>query len=296
MSTFRFVQVPAAPTTLAEGRWELAWHADWANYFTSDAATYLLDYEAVRARFSGAYGLSARTQIGFSTSATYQGAGALDAFIEGFERAIGAVNHERRAAPRDRYLIRLTYPDGSVRESRGGDAGWVGDHATVTLTHAFRSGDTARPAVAGTVSLKLPGRGDRAGRPQGGVDAGAGIGVAHRLGRLNVYGSASVVRFGDSDTPGRTLRFTQASLMLAGEYRASARTSLVLQATIASPVTRDAGEFAERSHEVAIGCKRLLSPALLLEASIEENLFVFGNSADVAFHAGLTWRPMPPAR
>jgi hypothetical protein len=40
-----------------------------------------------------------------------------------------------------------------------------------------------------------------------------------------------------------------------------------------------------------VGFKRALSRKFLLEASVLENLFVYDNSADVGFHAGLVWHP-----
>ena len=292
-SGFRLIHVPAAPATLGEGQWEVAWHSDWANYFGSDGESYLLDYETVRVRLAGAYGLSARTQIGFSASASYQGGGALDAFIQNFEKAVGAVNHERLAAPRDRYLIRVRYPDGTVREVSGGDAGWSGEHATCTLRHTIHQGSSSAPALAGSVSVKLPVHSSRTGRPEGSVDIGADLSVAQRLGRFNLYGGASLVYFGESDAPAMTMHPTQGSLLLAGEYRATPRTSVIAQVIISSPFAQGLGDFSERTREVAIGFKHLIAPDFVLEASVEENLLVFGNSADVAFHAGITWRSTP---
>ena len=290
MSVFRLIEGPASPATLHEGQWEVGFHTEWANYFSSDGDAYLLDYETLRLRVGAAYGVSRRTEIGIAASASYQGAGILDGFIEGFERAVGAVNHERLAAPRDRFLIRVRDPDGSLHESSGGDAGWLGDNTTFTLKHAILEGSGSTPALAATVTVKLPGRAGRTGRPEGGVDVGGGLGVAQRLGRFNLYGGVSAVYFGSSDADGGALRSSQGSLLLAGEYRATARTSLVAQAIVSSPVTRGIGDFSDRTREVAIGCKHLVAPDLLLEMSVAENLLVFGNSADVAFHAGLTWR------
>ena len=93
-----------------------------------------------------------------------------------------------------------------------------------------------------------------------------------------------------SDFLGIRLRRTQWSAMAAVEYRASTRTSYLLQGLVTSPSAKDFGDFAKPTYEVTLGFKRVLSRDLLLEASVLENLFVFDNSPDVGFHVGLVWR------
>jgi hypothetical protein len=290
-SVFRLDHPSGTPSTLRAGQLEIRSQADWANYFCDGKDRYLLDYESLRLRLGVAYGVTPRTQIGIAGSASYQGGGVLDGFIEGFERSVGAINHERRAAPRDRYLLRVRDRDGSVRESGGRESGWHVEHVAFEVKHQVLEGSDATPSLAATAIVKLPVGSQVPGRPAGGVDLGASLDAGQRLGRFNLYGSLAVVAFGSSDSQGVDLLRYQVSVMSAVEYRATRRTSLVVQSLISGPVARHFGEFSERTREVAIGCKHRVGRDLLLELSVVENLLVFGNSADVAFHTGLTWRP-----
>jgi len=99
-----------------------------------------------------------------------------------------------------------------------------------------------------------------------------------------------VMRHAQSDVLGVRLRRTQWSALAAVEYRASKRTSYVVQGLVTSASARDFGDFAKPTYEVTLGFKRVLGPDLLLEASVLENLFIFDNSPDVGFHVGLVWR------
>jgi hypothetical protein len=77
--------------------------------------------------------------------------------------------------------------------------------------------------------------------------------------------------------------------MSAVESRTTPRTSVVGQALVSGPVGHHFGEFSDRTYEFALGVKHRIGRDVLFETSIVGNLLVFGNSADVAFHAGLTW-------
>ncbi|HNX48882.1 MAG TPA: DUF3187 family protein [Thermoanaerobaculaceae bacterium] len=290
-SVFRLSHPAGTPSTLGEGQWEIQSLTDWANYFCDGHDRYFLDYESLRARLSVAYGAAPRTQVTLSSSASYQGGGILDGFIEGFERSVGAINHDRRQAPRNRYLIRARDTDGSVREYGGRESGWHVENATFEVKHLVLEGTETAPSVVATAIVKLPIGSYVPGRPNGGVDVGARLDAGVRRGRFNLYGSLGVVAFGNRDSLGVDLLPYQLSIMTAVEVRTTPRTSLVTQALISGPVARHAGEFSDNTREIAIGLKHRMGPDLLLELSVVENLLVFGNSADIAFHAGLTWRP-----
>lgn len=278
------------PATLREGQWAVQEQIDWANYFCDGGDRYLLDYESLRFRLGTAYGVTDRTQVGIASSTSYQGGGILDGFIEWFERSVGAINHDRLRAPRGRYLIRVRNRDGSILEYGGQDAGWHVEHVAFELKHQLLEGTEATPSLVASGIVKLPVGNQVAGRPDGGVDVGASLDAGWRLGRFNLYGSLGVVAFGSSDSHGIDLLRYQPSVMTAVEYRATPRSSLVVQGLLSGPVARHFGDFSDRTAEFAVGVKHRVGRDLLLETSVVENLLVYGNSADVAFHAGLTWR------
>jgi hypothetical protein len=289
-SVFRLVQTPTAPATLDNGQWELLSQTDWANYFCNGGERFLLDYEALRLRLGVAYGLTARTQIGLGSLVSYQGGGILDGFVEWFERSIGAVNRDRIEAPRGRYLVRTRGQDGANHESGGEESGWRLDSLALGVKHQLLAGSATTPALVATAVVKLPGRSGVPGRPAGGVDLGGSLAGGQRLGRFNLYGALGAVVFGKTELDGVELLRSQLSIMGAVEYRATPRTSFLAQGLVSSPVARHAGEFSERTREISIGLKHRVGRQIVLEFSVAENLLVFGNSADVAFHAGLSWR------
>jgi hypothetical protein len=283
-AVFRLDHPPGTPMTLRRGQREIQEQTDWANYFCDGGSLYLLDYELLRLRLGIAYGVTDRTQIGISSSTSYQGGGSLDGLIEWFERSVGAINHSRLDAPRNRYLIRVRSRDGSILEYGGQDSGWHVENMAFELKHQLLEGSETTPALAASAIVKLPVGGRVPGRPDGGVDVGASLSAGLRLGRFNLYGSLGVVAFGSSDSNGVDLMRYQPSTMSAVEYRATPRTSVVGQALVSGPVARHFGDFSDRTVELAVGVKHRIGRNLLLEASVVENLLVSGNSADVAFH------------
>jgi hypothetical protein len=90
---------------------------------------------------------------------------------------------------------------------------------------------------------------------------------------------------------GADLLRTQLSLSTAVEYRVSPRTSVLLQMLRSSPVARHMGEMSKPTREVALGFKRRIGKDILFELSFAENVLLFSNSADIAFHTGLSLRP-----
>jgi len=290
-SIFRLSHPVGMPAVLSAGQWEVITQSDWANYFCEGGDKYFLDFESFRWRFGLAYGLDGRTQLGVSTSASYQGGGVLDGFVEGFERWVGAINEDRRRAPRDRYLLRLRGEDGVVREFGGRDSGWHVECFSLGLLRQLLPGTSTTPSLTASLVVKTPIAREVWGRPENGVDVGLGLHAAQRLGRFHFYSSLGAVHFGTSRSLGVRLVEYQLSFIHSVEYRATPATSLVAQVLLSGPVAYHFGEFSDRSREVALGLKHMFSRHFLLEVSVVENILAFSNSADVAFHTTLAWRP-----
>lgn len=289
-SVFRLGYLPQAPVTVRAGQWEVHNHVDWANYFCDGGERYFLDYESVRYRLGVAYGLTGRTQVAVGASVSYQGGGVLDGFVEAFERSVGAINRDRLRCPRNRYLVRMRDPDGVLYEVSRAEGGWHVEGVYVQVMQQLLEGAERRPSLVAAGALRFPIASDVPGRPAGGLDIGASLGIGQRLGRFNLYAGLGGIYFGSSSTPGVELASTQGTLILALEYRASERTSLLLQTLSSSPVARHLGELSQPVREVAVGVKHRVGSDVVLELSAEENVVLYSNSADIAFHAGLVWR------
>src|SRR5262245_32361967 len=72
-----------APSTLAEGRWELRESLTWSRMW-AQAENYLLSFETLGQSTSFAYGLTERIQVELGAVATTRFAGDLDGFVKNF--------------------------------------------------------------------------------------------------------------------------------------------------------------------------------------------------------------------
>ena len=291
LNILRLTPTPLSPVTVERGTWLVGVMGNWNNYFDVDPrGRYVIDAESAGATFGFAYGLTDRLDLSLALPVSYRGGGSLDRFIENFEGLIGVSNEARKRYPRNRFLILVHGDDGATFERSGAASGWGLEDGSLGARYQITPGSSTTPAVLVGLEAKLPvGRKD-ALRSTGGVDLDAGVSIGQRLGRFNLYGTASVMKFANDDFVGVRLRSTQWSWFAAIEYRRTSRTSYLLQALVTSPSARDVGDLARNTYEITLGVKHVLRRDLLLEASLLENLLIFDNSPDVGFHLGLVWR------
>lgn len=264
---------------------------NWNNYFAVDpGGRYIVDAEALALIFGASCALSDTTEVAVSVPVSYRGGGILDGFVEGFERAMGVPNEERARHPRDRFLVRVVGEDGTVFERTGSAAGWGLEDMAVGVRYQLTRGSEERPALLLYGGWKAPIGREHALRSTGGNDLGVGVAVGHKLGRFHLYASANAMRFASSSFGAVALARHQWSLFAGSEFRKSPRTSWLLQAVVTSPAAPGFADFGKRTWEVTLGFKRLVTPDLMLEMSVLENLFVFDHSPDVGFHLGLVRR------
>ena len=292
LSLLRLTPTPLQPVTTPRGDAMVGAVVDWNNYFALDAeGRYLVDAESVGLTVGAAFGLTDRLDVHASLPIAYRGGGVLDGFVEGFESFIGRPNEDRYNDPRDRYLVRIVRPDGTVVERHGSDAGWALEDPAVGIRYQLHRGSARAPSVLLAGGLKLPFGNAEELHSSGGVDAYLALALGQRLGpRFHLYASLAGMRYGETEVAGIDLRRSQWSFFGGLEFRRSTRTSWLLQGVVTSAGTRSYGGFAESTFEVTLGIKHLLRPDLLLEVSVLENLFVFNNSPDVGFHFGVVKR------
>jgi hypothetical protein len=291
LSLLRYSPTPLAPVTTAKGEWYAGGLANWNNYYAYDPDRYVIDVEMLGVTLGASYGISDRVDVSATVPISYRGGGALDPFIERFEKAIGVPNEKRLLRPRNAMEIRIAGNDGAVFERSGGDAGWGLEDANLAVRYQLSRGDRRRPAVLLGLGLNLPIGRQSSLRSSGGVDVATGIAVGQRLSRrFHLYGTASVTRHATTEVAGVELTRLQWQLFGGVELRTSEVSSWLLQGMTISKGADEFGAFSKATHEVTFGYKRMLRDNLLVEVSILENLFVFDNSPDVGFHVGLVWR------
>ena len=290
LTIFRLSLTPMTPETLARGHWQAGTMIDWANYFDDGLPRYMIDAESLRFSVGAAYGITDRLQVHAIFPVSYRGGGILDRFIERFESLVGMVNKQRKDFPRNRFLILINSEDGSYLRS-GRDAGWGTEDSVIGGRYQVLRGTETTPALVAGLSVKLPTGRSSSLYSSSGVDVSLELGAGQRLGpRLHLYGSLAATRFQNLEMSGVELTRTQFAWLGAVEYVHSPRTSYVIQALVTSPGAKHFGGFSQSTYEVSLGFKRIVRPDLLFEAAVTENVFVFSNSEDVAFHFGFVWR------
>jgi hypothetical protein len=294
VALLRLSPTPLPPTTLAAGQWQVGAVVNWNNYFDVEPGRYLIDAETLGITGGLAYGITDALDVYASLPVSYRGGGILDRFIENFEASLAVANGLRKEYPRNQFLVRINGEDGVVRDRSDGASGWGMEDGTLGVRYQLRRGSDTTPAILLAFAVKLATGRQDSFRSTGGTDTMLGVSVAQRVGVFHLYGTAAVMHYSQPDFSGIRLEQTQWSLSLAGEFRASRRTSILVQALVTSATAVRFGDFAKNTYEITGGFKRLISRNVMLEASVLENLFVFDNSPDVGFHAGLVWRSDPP--
>lgn len=295
LTILRLSPTPMVPATLAHGQWSAGLLTDWANYFDNGLPDYIIDAESLRLVTGIGYGLSDRVEVFTMIPVAYRGGGVLDGFIERFESLVHGVNEDRRHAPRDRYLVLVNGRDGTY-ELSGRDAGWGLEDTVVGTRVQVARGTETTPAVVAGMSVKLPTGRQGALYSSGGVDVGLTLAVSQRLSRrLFIYGELAGTRYNKTRLAGVDLTRTQYTAFAALEWARWSRTSFLVQTIVTSRGARDFGAFSKPTYEVSLGFKHALGADLMLEAAVTENVLVYSNSEDVAFHTGVIWRSRPPS-
>jgi len=288
MQVLRMTFTPATPMTIGEGRLLLRESFSWANLWAYQEGLFRIDMEVVRMSTSVFYGLTDSIQIGIEVGSLDAGGGFADRYIEGFHDTFRIPQQDRDAFARDEFAISLQTPNGGIGiiDEPGGPQ--IEDpvmHLQVRLSE----GHHGSPVTMAGVHVRFAGDRERVLQPGRGLDVGAFISAAKSWGDFLLYGSVMAAYYDSQSFRGLPLRPWQWSVLGAAEFRASQATSLVAQILVTRGAVDDFGELSKPSHEISIGTKTELSPGVLFEAAILENLFLHDNSPDFGFHMAMTW-------
>ena len=114
--------------------------------------------------------------------------------------------------------------------------------------------------------------------------------LARRFGPTYLYGTLGYSFFGQDDFRGLELKDTQATFLVAFEWRFRPKQSLLVQYLITEGLVEDFAPFSDNSNEITLGWKMEVTQHGVFELGLIENLIEFDNSPDFGFHVGYTQR------
>jgi len=279
--------LPRTPSTLGQGQHQVRLGATWANTWNVDGGSfdpengelgpYMLDFESLDANISYAYGLSDIFQI--------------EAEYEQSHDLFGLGQGGRDEWPRNQTNIFVDPQNGDppVYLPVGEVSGTFARNLLVTLQHNVTCGTAKWPALswAATGRYSVGDPGDVEGSK---FDVALSAAASRRFGKFYVYLTLGFAWYGSDTAFGLELETTQATVLVAGEWRFKPRMSFVLQYLGSQGVAKDLGVFSDTSNEIVLGWKWEVREAGVLEIGLLENIVSFDNSPDFGVHAAFTQR------
>jgi hypothetical protein len=293
--------IPRTPSTLGRGQHQIRFHATWANTWANDDDTfnpdsgdlglYLLDFESLDLNLAYDYGISDTVQVGAEYEQRWLFGGLMDGLIEGFHDLFGLGQAGRDRFPRNQTNILIDPQTGQPPVSllEGTAAGTIARSLLITLQHNLTCGTATWPALSWSATLRSS-LGDPLELEGDLIDVALSASASRRFGSFYLYLTLGYAWYGSDAVAGLELESSQASALIAGEWRFKPSMSLILQYLGTDGVATDLGVFSEVSHEVVLGWKWEARPNGVLEVGVMENIIEFDNSPDFGVHAGWTQR------
>jgi len=293
--------LPRTPSTLGRGQHQVRLGATWANTWNVDGGSfdpengelgpYMLDYESLDANISYAYGFSDTFQIEAEYEQRWRFGGGMDGFIESFHDLFGLGQGGRDEWPRNQTNIFIDPQNGDppVDLVESDVSGTFARNLLVTLQHNVTCGTAKWPALswAATGRYSVGDPGDIEGSK---FDVALSAAASRRFGKFYVYLTLGFAWYGSDTAFDLELETTQATVLVAGEWRFKPRMSFVLQYLGSQGVAKDLGVFSDTSNEIVLGWKWEVREAGVLEIGLLENVVSFDNSPDFGVHVAWTQR------
>jgi len=273
-----------------QGDWRVDIAVSWANIWNQDReAGYIVDGEWIYTSLGVTRRLNALTSAGMEIPVVGRTGGFADHSIEDFHQAFDFDDAHRSEYPRNRVLVE--YPDrhGDTRRVEG-DAWGVGD-VRFFVVRQLMSCTRRRPSVGAQLTLSLPTGDEDELQGTGAIGVGAGLSLAQRLwsDQWRGYALAHYSYIGSDDMAGVPIRRSQFTGIVAVEYLATPRTSLLVQWLASSGLARNAGDFSDPIYELSAGWKHRVGRRSVLECALVENTFSYDNSMDFGMHLNWTF-------
>ncbi len=284
---------PRRAAVLGQGKKQLRTDLTYASIFESRGrgnSEARFDGEIARMAFQFSYGMGNGGEISIEPSLMHASSGALDNIVNDFHDLTGFAGGGREGSTNDQYSMYLA-KDGVTAYALEEDQILFGD-LPVSWTQVIRDEDQGGPAVSLRATVELPTGDESRGGGSGGVDVAAGVLLERSVGRWTFTGGVDGMHaddpsdFRDADINIRTLLLGSGGV----EYRWSDRTSLLMQAVLQMPLTRDL-PFEEIDREIldlGFGLSRDLTPGSRLTLSFHEDA-VAASGPDLTLYAGLVF-------
>ena len=237
------------------------------------------------------YAPSDGSEISIEPTILFASSGFLDRIVDEFHSATGFAGGGRSTVPRDQYSMVLR---------NGADAAYkleedqilFGDLPVTWLTQV-REETRDGPAVAARFTVEIPTGDEDRGSGSGGFDVAAGVLLERSLGRWTFFGGLDGVHVDQPDSFQRA-RVGVRSLLFANgglEYRATDSLSLLAQAVLQTPLTRDltAEEIDREILDLGFGLAFDLSRGATLMATFHEDA-VAASGPDLTGTIAISWR------
>jgi len=291
LQTLRLDIVPTRHEILRPKAMEFDFFNSWTNRWNK-SREFLIDIEIIQNIFDYSIGVGYGTEVGASIPLITRTGGQLDKFIINFHDMFNLEQAGRNEHPRNSlsasYYIDETGEWVVLLEDK--DKGTVlGDLSVFARSQIYQSQGWLKSLML-TVLFRFPTSTDRIYYGSGGTDAAFSLASKHRFNPFIVYTTLGYGMFGSGSQYGVDLRPYQWTFFAALEWPVTKNMSIIVQELSNSGTTKEYYDFNRPTHELLLGVKQYLSPRLLLEYSLMENLFNFENSIDFGLNFGLTYR------
>ncbi|MBP7275202.1 MAG: DUF3187 family protein [Kiritimatiellae bacterium] len=285
---FRYVPTPRVPRNLAPGQMRAVSQFSVSSIFVDDGAADQTVYKMDFYMRDLAAGLMVGLPGGLSGELMFRERrpinAHLDRFIMNFHDAFGYEQNGRENAPKDDFRIAVPPHDVDL-----GKEFMEPFRRTLegTLQQTVCSETESRPAIAlgATAALLIyDGYYSEAGDVEGSIHAGA----TKRWGRHFAHAALAWSWFASRDPIAIPFKDNLWTGTIGWEWRPKTRHALLLEYMLSEGAVAGLGQLARPSNEIRLGY-RLRQGAFALELGAVENLKYYGNSADIAFHIGLSY-------
>ena len=274
----------------APGRtnWSVAVSVGYGNIWATEPDRYTVDGEWMFTDVRISRGITETLEAGVFLPFSYRTSGFLDDEIEDFHDAFGLDQDRRDEFPRDRLNF---YVD---RESRAlfdpDDSSYGINDIPVYLNWRVRRETDDAPSLVLQPRITLPAGDKEIAEGLGTASVGLALLTSKRLGTTAHRVHASIdASYADTDTwNGIPINETMYAGTFVWEYRWSGRTSLIAEYQVVSGLTDTDDNWSDPAHHITAGLKRRTARGLLLECGLQENLFTYNNSTDVALRFALS--------
>ena len=282
-----------SPDPLPAGTTRIRLDGDWGSDFgwrwrfpgDLEDLKYIVDGEHVTAGLEVRRGLTPSLTLGLRLGLQRRGGGILDGVIEWWHRLLHLPGNDRAVFPRGQFRLEADH-GGEPAVSWDARAGAGLGRAELSAQWSLSRPPAGwRTAVVGRVSLPT-GTGPFAA---GGVDAGAQLLAAHRLGAaFDVYLGAGGTVFGRTVLDGVVYARLRPHGFVVFEWRPGWRWSLLAEASGAGELARNIDGYPKMHSYFKMGSKVDLSRGWRIEGGFVEGIKNLQATTDFGVFAGLS--------